>query len=206
MEPNAVLLTQHDNDSYPVWMLQDGLGIRNDVTVINIDFLLVESYRNKIFKNLKLKPFSLQVVDTDIYEINWETVINHFLSNYKNERPLYLGLTLFPDLYKNFLSKLTTSGLALKFSDETTDIKDNQWLVENVFLLDYIKVPLLNDSSQGHVNNMNLNYLKCFKIIYDSYKGANLLDNAEKIKELSLVIAKRTNSKEAVDRVIKDFE
>lgn len=38
VDKNAVLFTEHDNDSYPIWMLQDAKSIRKDVTVINIDF------------------------------------------------------------------------------------------------------------------------------------------------------------------------
>ncbi len=43
LDSNAVLFTQNDNDTYPVWMLQDALGIRKDVKLINIDSLLLDS-------------------------------------------------------------------------------------------------------------------------------------------------------------------
>ena len=49
LEPNSILLTEHDNDTYPIWMLQDVKGIRPDVSVINFDMLLVKSYRDMVF-------------------------------------------------------------------------------------------------------------------------------------------------------------
>ncbi|RQH17655.1 hypothetical protein, partial [Okeania hirsuta] len=50
-EPHAILLTAHDNDTYPLWMLQDALGVRTDVLVLNIDFFLFDGFRKKIFES-----------------------------------------------------------------------------------------------------------------------------------------------------------
>ncbi|MGB4400980.1 MAG: hypothetical protein WBJ10_16530 [Daejeonella sp.] len=44
LEPNSLLLTQHDNDTYPVWMLQDTFGIKKDVKVLNIDFIILDRF------------------------------------------------------------------------------------------------------------------------------------------------------------------
>jgi hypothetical protein len=49
MEKGGVILTFGDNDTFPIWMLQDALGIRTDVTALNAFLLSIPEYRKKIF-------------------------------------------------------------------------------------------------------------------------------------------------------------
>lgn len=205
LEPNSILLTQHDNDSYPVWMLQDVKGIRSDVLVINFDFLLLESYRKEIFNRLKIKQIDLQL--TNSYELNWQNVLHHFLTEYKNDRPLYFGMTVSQNLYKGFVNRMSVSGLAYKFSSHPTDlISLNKNLIENVFFLDYLRAQLMPEPNQKNVNRQNLNYLKSFKIVYNFYLSTGDDNNASKIKKLALLIAKNSEDKVVIDSTYLNFE
>lgn len=204
VEPNSILLTQHDNDSYPIWMLQDVKGIHSDVTVINFDFLLLDSYRQEIFNRLNIKQFDLKL--TDNYQVNWQNVLRHFLTNYGNDRPLYFAMTVSENLYKEFADKMTGSGLAYRFRDKPQNIVElNKNLIENRFLLDYLKIQLIPDSNQKNVDQQNINYLKCFKTAFDYYKFNQNLQQAGRIQELSQNIAKQSGDETVIKSVTRDF-
>lgn len=205
VEPNSIILTQHDNDTYPLWMLQDVKGIRTDVTVINFDFLLLDSYREKVFEMLRIKQIDLQL--TKNYELNWENVLKHFLTNYNLDKPLYFGMTVSPDLYKDFSDKMNVSGLTYRFSNKPFNKAQlNKSLLENSFLLDYLKLQPSFDINLKHVIGQNINYLICFKIMYDSYIEQKELDKALKIKELANLIAADSSDKSIIEKVKTNFK
>ncbi len=207
LDPNAILFVQHDNDTYPVWMLQDALNFRTDVKVISIDFLLLDEYRDSVYKELNIPALDLGEVDIDEYRQNWQKVVGHIIKNYSGSRPIYCSMTLFNSLYQEFDGQLFVSGLALRYSKEKLALaQKNRNLVENTFLLDYLSKHFYYDRNQANVDIQNTNYISCFKDTYDLYIAENKEVEALKIKDLAIKIAERINNPDYLARVASIFQ
>lgn len=180
LDKNALLLTEGANHTYPLWLLQYGKEIRQDIKVLNLSFLVNTAYRNAVFKQLGIPS---------LVSSNKLDIVNH-LTQYLEKRTLYLGVSIPKGLVKEHEEALYIIGLAFQ---HTTDRFDNiSTLVdnyENKFLLDYLNTDLLNDISSDLVHQNNVNYIPAFLILHDYYQENNEWDKANTIKNLSLKIA-----------------
>lgn len=64
VEPNGVLITNGDNDSFPLWYAQEVEGIRRDVTVTLVPYLGMEWYARQLNRRAGIWKLSDQELDT----------------------------------------------------------------------------------------------------------------------------------------------
>lgn len=197
-DPDAILITQGDNDTYPAWILQQAKGIRKDVAVINGSLFFKEEYRNAYFKELNIPELKLE---SDSYTEMMKAIFAHIQKH--SSRPFYYGNCVDPSLYDNVKDQLYTVGLAFKYSPESFDnVATLRKNVESRFLLDYLNINFSNDISQGVVEYMNSSYLMPFIALHNHYSESEEKAKQEKMGNLIHSIAQLSGQTEAVQNII----
>lgn len=168
IEDDAIILTNGDNDTYPLWMIQDVFGIKKNVAVMNISLLAIDHYRNKLFENNGVTPFTPAANDTINLNAKWAGIIRHLINN--TSRPVYFASTMDSKFYSEYEKNLYLTGLVFKYSKEDFDnvalIRKNY---EHIYMLDYLKNSFANDLSKSVVSQLNMCYLPSLLKLYNHY-------------------------------------
>lgn len=194
LEPNAILLTHGDNDTYPSWMLQEVDAVRPDVTVLNVHLLRNRAYCDRMFKQLGIALYPEEAGDAAVWDTDLLPVVDHIMEG--TAQPLYLNVTLPRTIRESYEEVLYTVGLAFRYSttpfDNIAMIRENY---EQKFLMDYLRMGFAVDEKATVLNAMNVNYLPAFVSLYKDYVKRNELAKATEIKKVLLNIG-RANGKE----------
>jgi hypothetical protein len=205
LDPDAVLITFGDNDTYPLWLLQTLHDMRTDVTVLNASLALHPPYQKMIFEKLNIPNFDKSIEDFGNYPDYRDAMLEHILLNLK--RPAYVGISMPSSFREKHQDKLYLVGLTYKFSlddfDHVAVLRKN---FEQHFLKDYLKVNLTNDFCQSVVDHINQQYIPALTVLYKHYRFSGESDKRTEVKKLLLGIAERSDREASVNAFLTKFE
>jgi hypothetical protein len=217
LEPNAILITNGDNDTYPIWMLQNAKNVRNDVTVINASMSIIEKYleNNLKEKNIKIDYNKIKDLASDKKEERYPAYSAKFIQELVKEInkkypkfPIYFALTVYNPYVQPFKEDLYVTGLANMYSTSGIDnfalLKKN---IETNFRLDYLNYEWYSEEFPGEtiMNALHTNYVIPFIMLAEHYKKSGQKDKALKLKDMALLIAEK-NANEKLKQYILEKE
>jgi hypothetical protein len=205
-EPNSILFTNGDNDTYPVWVLQKALGIRDDVTVLNVS-ITTGTEPEYLERKLKERNITLDLKALPgLKDKEFIAELVKALAKKYPDVPVYFALTVYKNHFESITDDLYIVGLAYQYSPERIDnlalVKKN---LEKNLNLDYLKYDWYDDSylAKDIVAHLNTNYIAPMIMLAEHYKTADDNGRAEQWKDFAVEVATKSGKEGMVEEIEK---
>ncbi len=121
LEPDAIVFTNGDNDTYPLWYLQNVERFRTDVRVANLSLLNTDWYLRQLRDREPRVPFSL--TDGEISRMrpvalkgggiawNRDQAVQRIISESNWKRPIYFAVTVPAEVWEPYERYLEMQGI-----------------------------------------------------------------------------------------------
>lgn len=195
MEPNALYFSNGDLDTEPMKMLQEALGERTDVIIINLSFLHATTFMDALYKKLNITPLTLNVQDYgDKYGEKWlqyyEADIIMYLIK-ESKRPAYFSPTN-PKVSILDTDSIFNEGLVLKYSPKPYNNFDvAMHNVKEVYNLEYLAEPGLVYDSWETSAMVDLNHVTLLAHLIAKFRKKGDEDQAMRLYNILSKCAER---------------
>lgn len=170
LPPNAVLITNGFNDTYPILTIQLVENYRNDVTLIPLFLLQSEKFQKSIKAD--------QIIQSNNQLIN-EKFLSAFLHK-NNYKQTFIALTVPTSFFTKLASQLYPVGLTFEYS--TTTVNNS---MINQQLWGKLDKVIISEHTNTTEKQLSANYLPLLINLFEYYKAEN---NSKELTEIKTTI------------------
>jgi tetratricopeptide (TPR) repeat protein len=139
LEPDAIIFTNGDNDTYPLWYLQQVERFRTDVRVANLSLLNTDWYLRQLRDRDPRAPLSL--TDGEIARmrpialkgggIAWkrDQAVQRIVTESNWKRPIYFAVTVPLEIWQPYARHLEMQGIARRLVPVEGEDRINEYLL-----------------------------------------------------------------------------
>ncbi len=143
LEPDAVIFTNGDNDTYPLWYIQMVEGFRPDVNIANLSLLNTSWYIRQLRDRKPPVPISYSDIEIERLrsvvlkngKVAWrrDLVMQHIIQENSWKRPIYVAVTVPPEIWEPYSEYLEMQGMVRKFVSIKKKYQMNEFQMKRNF-------------------------------------------------------------------------
>lgn len=188
---SSVLITHGFDDTYGTWYQQNANGVRKDVSLVSLDFLQSEDYREQI-KNKGVNVPTRETVDVAFLE--------EFVDQNQDET-VCISMTTPKEYLVPLKDNLYVNGLVLQYSKDAIENMESNEVLWNSTLSKH----LVNEAKDDKARSLSSNYLPMLFTLRQYYI---LQNNNKMVVQIDTVInhlAIQSGKKEQAKKLLKAY-
>ena len=149
MDEGGIYIANGDAALIPKWLIQEGMGVHKDKTIVCVSFLAVKEYRDWLFKKLDIaQPALKQPASAEDYDANERALLQAIIDKYGSR--VYFSTTTPSETMEPWAKNLYNEGLLLKYSAKPYDnLAVKRRNVEERYMLEYLLVSFRPEWTAG---------------------------------------------------------
>jgi hypothetical protein len=143
LEPDAIIFTNGDNDTYPLWYIQNVEGFRKDVNVANMQLLHTDWYIKQLRD--RQPPVPIAMTDAEIERLRPvvlrdgsvaqrnDLMVQQIIRQTNWKRPIYFAVTVPAEIWNPYAKYLEMQGMVRRLVPVEGDYQVNEFLMRRNF-------------------------------------------------------------------------